>query len=237
MTFRDVMDYQTLKIKSQYQIEVVNFQEEIKLSDVDKAKIDHIWLKESAERNLFNGAFLTALSFNQVQMKATFVPYKYYIAQLKDPSLKSLLNVIPVSISGLTFIGENVVFAKRSRYVTQFHNHYELAPSGGIDQECVEENHINLSNQVKKELEEELGVKPRRVKSLKFFALIYDQKLESIDLCAEIRIHPFAMHANVMEYSQIITVPASEVAEFVKIENEQFVPLSLLLLRLKKIIV
>ena len=228
------MDYQTLQIKNQFSIERVNSQEEIKLSDAVKTHIDQLWQIESSKRHLFNGAFLSALSFDTRQLKDTFVPYKYFIAQLKDPSLKPLLKITPVSISGLTLIGENVVFAKRSPYVTQFQNYYELAPSGGIDNEFVEGNQVNMRDQLKRELEEELGVSSRQVKNIKFFALIYDQELESIDLCAEIHINSFTMHTRTLEYSQIMTVPCGELANFVSMEDERFVPLSLLILHLRK---
>lgn len=230
------MDYQTLKINSHYRIEIVDSHEELQLSDAVKTQIDKIWQVETAKRHLFNGSFLSALSFDNRQLKGIFVPYKYFIAQLKNPDLKPLLKITPVSVSGLTWIGDNVVFAKRSSFVTQFQNHYELAPSGGIDLECVEGNRVDLRGQIKKELEEELGVSPRKVKAIKFFALIYDKELESIDLCADIRINPFAMHSQALEYSQIITVPSGELDSFIKMENEQFVPLSLLILHLSKCI-
>lgn len=228
------MDYQTLKIKSLYEVEIVEYQEENTLSDEVKERIDSIWQEESQAGNLFNGPFLSAISFDHQKLKGMFVPYKNFIAQLRDPSLKPYLKITPVSISGLTLLGENIVFAKRSSYVTQFQNYYELAPSGGIDADCVEENMVNLRSQVKKELQEELGVSPRKVKAIKFFALIYDKRLESIDLCAEIHIHPFALHAQTWEYSQVMTVPASEVSNFVKMKNEQFVPLSLVMLHFRK---
>lgn len=230
------MDYQTLKINSHYNVEIVDSQEELQLSDAVKTQIEKIWQIEAAKRNLFNGSVLSSLSFDSQQLRGMFVPYKYFIAQLKDPALKPILKIKPVSVSGLTLIGDNVVFAKRSPFVTQFQNYYELAPSGGIDLECVQGNQIDLRGQIKKELEEELGVSPRRVKAIKFFALIYDKEVESIDLCAEIRINPFAMHSQAREYSQIITVPASELTSFVKMENEQFVPISLLILQLRKCI-
>ncbi|KAF3362078.1 hypothetical protein PHSC3_001389 [Chlamydiales bacterium STE3] len=230
------MGYQTLKIKSHYQVEILDTLETVSLPEELEERIERIWRAELIGRDLFNGYLLSAVAYDKERLTGVFVPYKLFIAQLRDPSLKPILKIIPVSISGLTILGNNVLFAKRSSYVTQFRYHYELAPSGSIDNFFLEGSQINLREQLKKELREEIGVDSKRVKSVKFFALIYDKELESIDLCAEIRINPYAMQSHSWEYSQVITVPKDELAHFVKIDGEHFVPLSLSILRQRKLL-
>lgn len=230
------MSYQTLKIKSQYKVEVVDPLEEWQLSDEVQAHIERIWRAELVTRNLFNGSLLSALAYNKDQLTGIFVPYKYFIAQLRDPSLRSILKITPVSISGMTLFEDHVIFAKRSPYVTQFPHCYELAPSGSIDNEFLEGSQINLAEQIKKELYEEVGIEPKRVKTIKFFALIYDEGLQSIDLCAEIKAVPYSLHSHSWEYSQVITIPKSELAGFTKLDEARFVPLSLLMLEQRKLL-
>ncbi|MGK5595065.1 MAG: hypothetical protein ACSNEK_06885 [Parachlamydiaceae bacterium] len=230
------MSYQTLKIKSQYRVEVVDPLEELQLSDDVEEHIERIWRNELVNRNLFNGSLLSALAYNKDQLTGIFVPYKYFIAQLRDPSLKPILNITPVSISGMTLFEDHVIFAKRSSYVTQLPHCYELAPSGSIDNEFLEGNQINLVEQIKKELFEEVGIEPKRVKTIKFFALIYDEAVQSIDLCAEIKVLPYSLNSHSWEYSQVITIPKNELVEFTTLSEVKFVPLSLLMLEQRKLL-
>ncbi|MCE5318715.1 MAG: hypothetical protein LLG04_15310, partial [Parachlamydia sp.] len=53
----------------------------------------------------------------------------FYLAQLRDPQLQPSLQITPVTISGLTFSGNKVLFGRRSQEVTQYRGLYEAVPS------------------------------------------------------------------------------------------------------------
>jgi len=230
-------DYQTIEIKNQFKVELSSRQRKIRLSDEKVALIEKIWQQElKLKAALYNGQMLSALSYDSKNLIGTFLPYKLFLAQLRKPALKSVLKIAPVSISGLTLLGENVVIGKRAHFVTQFPNCYELAPSGGIEKEFVVDHEVDLAGQIKKELFEEIGVDAKKVKTIRFFALVHDKKTDVIDLCALIKIQPFVIQSRLEEYSQIMTIPKKELPQFVKQYKEDFVPLSILILQLKRFI-
>lgn len=231
-----IENYQTITIKNTYEVEVIDFPSKIKLSDDKLMLIDQIWQEECRKRPLFNGQFLSALSYDGNKLIGAFLPYKFYLAQMRHPDLKAALQIIPVSVSGLTFHGDSVMIGRRGAKVTDYPDYYELSPSGSIDPKCVEEGKVSLNMQIANELFEETGINSRRVKSIRFFSLAYEKKLQQIDLLAEIKVRPFSLQPFSGEYSQLMTIPKNELKEFVKHRKEQFVPLSILMLKMKKLI-
>lgn len=227
-------DYQTLKIKNQFEVLVVDAPEPMELSDGQKQQIELIWQEELKKRELFNGEILSCLSFDKERLTGEFLPYKLFIAKLRNPEMQ--IKIIPVSVSGLILHGDNIMIGRRSSLVSEFPGYYELPPSGGIGKEMLKEGRVELRSQIAKELFEEIGITPRKIRKIQFFMLAYDQKQDHIDLCAEIKITPFAMQSISGEYTQIMTIPKNEISQFVEKYLEQFVPLSILILKLKKLI-
>lgn len=209
------------------------------LAETKKSLIQTIWDQEQKKRDgkLHEGAILSAISYDSKSLVGQFVPYKYFFAQACDPSLKPDLKIVPVSISGMTLIGEEIIIAKRASWVSQYPNCYELAPSGGIRPPGRDLEAVDLKVQLLDELQEEIGMNRTHVKSVKFFSLVHDEKEDAIELCAEIRLKPSCLIlSSTSEYSQVIAIPCQELEGFVRDHKDEFVPLSLLLLRLKKLI-
>ena len=231
--------YGTIVINSKFSIELQPSTSYSFLSDAKKSLIQTIWEQEQKRRDgkLHEGAILSVISYDSSSLVGQFVPYKYYLAQSCDPSLKPDLKIVPVSLCGMTLIGDDIIIAKRAPWVSQYPNFYELAPSGGVRPPGRDLDAVNLKIQLLDELKEEIGMDDSHVKSVKFFSLVHDEKEDTIELCAEIRLKPSKLIlTSTSEYSQVITVPCQELESFVKDHHQDFVPLSLLLLKLKNLI-
>lgn len=242
LAFEEINDfggYSIFAINSKFFVDLEPSTSYSFLSEAKKSLIQTIWGQEQKKRDgkLHEGAILSAVSYDNMSLVGQFVPYKYYLAQRCDPSLKPDLKIVPVSICGMTLIGDEIIIAKRAPWVSQYPNCYELAPSGGVRPPGRDLDAVDLKVQLLDEMQEELGLDNAHVKSVKFFSLVYDKEEDAVELCAEIRLKPSRLIlSSTSEYSQVITIPCQELESFVKDHKEDFVPLSLLLLRLKKLI-
>lgn len=230
-------DYQALKINSKFVIHLTPSSSYDDLSASKKRLIQTIWEQEQKRRGgkLHEGAILSAVAYDHKSLTGQFVPYKYYLAQLFDPSLKRDLKIVPVSLSGLTFVGDNLIVAKRAWWVAQYPDCYELAPSGGIRPPNAEQGYVDMKGQILNELEDEVGIESSLVKSVHFFSLVRDYKSDGVELVAKIVVKPCAILSSSSEYAQVITVPVSEMANFAASHAKEFVPLSLEMLHLRKL--
>lgn len=168
---------------------------EFDLSDKDEAEIDRIWQQqlELSGGKLFNGKMLNFMSYFQERMVGQFIDYKYYLAQLIEPKLASILHIQPIAISGITMAGDNILCGRRSVNVTQYPGFYELAPSGGMDPVHAEQDVFNLGKQLMSELVEETGIIEKNVISIVPIAWVFDQQKESFEICMAIQIRPETM--------------------------------------------
>lgn len=222
-------DYQIYPISSNFMIQLES--EETKVSETSKGLIEAIWEKKGSK--LHEGLILSAHTYDSKGLKGQFVPYKNYYAQVQDPSLRADLKIVPVSINGITFMQDQLILGRRAPWVAQYPGRYELAPSGGIRFS----EPIDLKSQLLEELAEETGIGNKEVKNVKFFAMIHHCNEEDIELCAEIQLGtPSLILSSSNEYTQVMAISCEEVTSFVKKFKEQFVPLSLILMKLKKLI-
>ncbi|MFV0341259.1 MAG: hypothetical protein ACK5MA_11655 [Parachlamydiaceae bacterium] len=208
------------------------------LSASKKRLIDAIWDQEQKRKSgrLFNGMILSAKEYTEKKLTGFFVPYKYFLAQVCDPSLKPDLNILPVSLSAVTVTEDSMILAKRASWVTQYPDAYELAPSGGVTQQHLDDEAIDIKGQLLEELNEEVGIDRQLVKKLKFFSMVRDYHADAVELVAEIQVKPFSIQSSTGEYAQIMTLPISEIPAFVATYKAEFVPLSLAILKLREYI-
>lgn len=231
-------DFESIPISSRYSVEIGSSPSFEGLADEKKRLVEVIWEQEQKRKGgrLFNGMILSAVEFNEKKLRGQFVPYKYFLAQTCDPSLKPDLKILPVSLSGLTMTDTSFILAKRASWVTQYPDLYELAPSGGVTELPFQETTIDLKGQLLEGLQEEVGIDRSLVKKVKFFALIRDHQADAVELIADIEAKPFSLQSSTGEYAQIMNVPIKELEAFVNLHRLEFVPLSLAILKLRKLI-
>lgn len=235
---RVAKDYQTFRMHASFQIELQPSPSYEILSDAKKRLVHAIWAQEQKRRGgmLYEGAILSAVSLDSKKLVGQFVPYKYLLAQLCDPSLKPDLKIVPVSMSGMTFLLDNLILARRADWVAQYPHLIELAPSGGVRPPGPQDTEVNLKHQILEELSDEIGVEKSYVKAVKFFAALRDLKNDAIELCAEIKLRSCAIFSSSSEYTQVMTVPIDEITTFAKTHAKEFVPFSLVLLKLRELV-
>lgn len=231
--------YKAVPISSKFAVHMQPSTSYSELPESKKQLIQTLWDQEQErkEGRLHEGPILSAIVFNHKSLTGHFVPYKYLLAQLCDPSLKADLKISPVSLNGITYLQDQVIIAKRASWVAQYPGHYELAPSGGIRPPGKDFTEVDLKVQLLDELREEIGIENASIKSVKYFSLIHDLKEDAVELCAEIHLKSNGLIlSSTSEYTQVLTIDLSEIKAFTKEYANEFVPLSLVMLKLKGLI-
>jgi isopentenyldiphosphate isomerase len=233
------MAYQTLDIGSEFKIKVLSEARGFDLSDYEKSDIDALWKSEQSTRasKIFHGQILNFISLEGNELIGEFVDYKFFLAQILDPTLKEHLQIKPVSISGLTLSGEKVLLGKRTPRVTQYKNFYETVPSGGIDSRVVSEGHVDLLRQYELELWEETGISVTEIKSIRPFLIVYDSQEDAYEICSEIQVNYSIVNEEMPsteEYEDFKWLTKYDLRDFVDKNSQEFVPLSLYLLKVRR---
>jgi HAD superfamily hydrolase (TIGR01509 family) len=146
-------------------------------------RVDQIWQREMAQNpRLFNGKIL-AYSHHEtdgshVTLFGRVVEYKQFLAQLREPSLP--LGIHGLGVSGLTILRDpgarTLLFGVRSDTVTQYPGYLELLPSGSIDTSVIrEDSTIDFHETLRRELEEESGIRRDRLRSTRDLCVIHDR--------------------------------------------------------------
>lgn len=231
-------NYQTLRLAPNFRFRLDASHERMRLSDVDLQAIEDLWQREQTQRNktLFNGKVLSLLSFDQTGLIAAFVEYKHLIAYLRDPHLRKVMGITPLSLSCLTHTDRAILIGRRSNVVSQYPGWYELAPSGGIDAKVVKGDSIDVIAQALVELEEETGLSRNDVTEAKPFALVHELDTGIAEICVDLSIHP-GKEGSVLpptpEYDELLWISALGLPAFIQSHQKQIIPLSLHLLSLK----
>lgn len=202
------------------------------VSEKLKLHIEEIWKKEliRTKGKVFNGELLIADAFDGISLRGHFAEYKYYLAQARDASLSSELQIKPICVCGYTTAGNYILIGKRSDHVTDFQNFFELVPAGGIDRSAVKNDSVDIIQQLKVELKEEAGIEASMVQKITPSFIIFFPENQLYEICAKIELDSSAKNRIAErddEYSELIWIPKSEIQEFVKKHHQQIIPLSL----------
>lgn len=188
-------------------------------------KVDAIWEKARGANasNLFNGTLYSVLSVEHSQITVSATEYKFFHAQLSEPTLFGTLQLRPLACTGILNCRDGLVFGQRSKHVTLDKGRWELAPSGVFDDDCkMGGDLLDAKNLLLKEAGEELGIPSALVQVGNVFAAFQDHTTRTIDLMlsasvpiskVEVR-HYFEtrLHA---EYSDFEVVKISDLDYFV----------------------
>lgn len=228
--------YQTTPISDYFTVVADLSSGDLELSDRVKRLIEDIWERESVIRKgeLFNGRLLSFVALENERLLGRFVEYKHYIAQLAEPSLKSILQIEPISISGICIAEGKFLVGKRSEMLTQYPGFYELVPSGGIEPSSVLEGRVNIAKQYQNELLEETGIEKTLIRQILPFALVHDLRKEAYEICASIKLEGEVLNISYMEgseYSQLLWKSKMQLKKFIRENEEKFVPFSLHLVK------
>lgn len=202
-------------------------------SDSVNLKVEEYWKREVSVRGdgLYNGSVCAFIERDERIVHASFVEYKYFLAACRDASIRSELSFRPIGVSGLTWIGDSIVFARRSQNVSDYPGLIEPAPAGSIDFSMKsDDGSINYKQQLKVELQEELDLVESDIISEETFGLFYDSTLGCYDIVVEIKIRQFSqkelnLKLNKFEYSEVWVVENNKLNEFMNKYDSDLVPI------------
>lgn len=231
--------YRTIRISPFFSIFVDLASREYDLSDQVKSMIEDIWAREYEIRKgqLYNGKLLSFVALENERVLGRFVDYKYYLVQTKEPSLKAVLRIEPISISGICTAKNKVLVGQRSDSVTQYPGLFELVPSGGIEPSSLIVDRVDLTKQFYNELLDEAGIGKKLVKKITPFAFVHDLRKESYEICANIHLAHEALNASEpppAEYSKLLWMTKDQLQQFISENEDKFVPFSRYLIELQE---
>lgn len=235
------MNYQTYKITPQFNIKVLLEPRGFLLSDVQKTEIETIWVQEQKNRPkpMYNGKILNFVKFENQEMVGEFIDYKFYLAKLRNPNFLEELKITPICVSGITVAGNKILLGKRTDQVTQYKNFYELVPSGGIDPLALAKEQIEIKRQFEQELWQETGISVTEIKKIEPFMILFDPVNNLYEICGEIQVN-YAVLKEILhlsdEYQSFLWMTKNEFRDFFEKHPNEFVPLSLFLLKERRFI-
>lgn len=232
-------DFEASELHDEVKLRCLNSRE-TRLSRDLRSAIDRIWNDEVESRRgmLHNGEIFVLRECRPKEILGEFVEYKQYLAQLRNPSLREGLGpLMPLAVSGIIEWDGALLFGKRTATVTSYPGHWELVPSGGISADRLgPDRSVDFKGQILAELEEELGIRPEAVSTIRPFALIRDERQGYYDICLEIGLRASAAWTDSAflpndEYSEILSVPKSRLAEMVVTHGVNIVPTTMAILK------
>lgn len=187
-------------------------------------RVAALWNAEKRRRGdgLFDGQVFSIARLDEPRIEGHFVPYSWFLAQLREPALHGVLKVRMLAVSGLLEIPEGIVFGRRSEAMTQDAGLWELVPSGGVSPTARSQNAmISLHHQLVQELGEEVGIACDRDEQAKPFVLVEDDETHVTDIGLHLSLdvgseEVLARHRTLaeQEYGQLKIVPRKDLESF-----------------------
>jgi len=203
-------------------------------------RIDSLWAQELQRLgdDLYDGLLFSASHVDDSGFIGHFVPYRYFVAQLLDPTLWPYLRVNAVAVTGITRLADDgsILIGQRALTVTQHPGFYELAPSGGIDMTFASHGTIDYRQQLLQELEEETKITASSVKTLTPNVLVYEEERHIWELCLDVIVAPCAKEKTypfITEYQSLQWVSPKDLHSLVSDDRDDIVPLTRFLLNRK----
>lgn len=193
------------------------------------ARVEELWTEALARTpGLFNGRLFSLVEFDGPRALGYMAQYKWYVAQLAEPSLFGELRVRSLAVSGLVNVRGHLVFGKRRAGLSLEGGLWELAPSGTLSDACREpDGSLSWRGQFAHELTEELGL-TAPLGLLKAFALVEDTETNiwELGVSAELDIDPgdvLSAYAGLerTEHDQLSIVPLADVPRFHKTRRKE----------------
>lgn len=198
-------------------------------------RVEAIWRRELENgRRLFNGRVFSLERLKDGTAYGHLAQYKWYMAQLADPSLAPYLRVRSLAVCGLVIARGNVLLGRRHPGLALEGGLWELTPSGTISGKHREaDGSISWRLQFLEELREELGLEFPGTQAITPFALVEDTAINNWDMGIALRIevdpqaiarqHSFGADD---EYTELAFVPEADVAAFVHAHRDEMVGVS-----------
>lgn len=202
--------------------------------------VAEIWEQQRQKRpHLFDGQIFTVDRMDLGCIVGRYIPYRYFLAQLVEPTLFEKLHIQVLAVTGALFSPDGLIFGLRNHSLTQHGNYWELVPAGGVDRKSqLEPGQLDVNRQLLVELEEEVGLAPGDVFGMKAICQICDHEHHVIDVVvrmetahslAEIQARHDALKEP--EHEVIRAVAVDALAAFAREASDALLPASALILQ------
>jgi hypothetical protein len=215
------------------------------LPDTSQDRIKQIWHAENTLRGgrLFNGKLFSVQTVSPDRITGGFIEYRWYVAQRRDPGILDGFTVRPLAVSGIVSSLDGLIFGKRCSSAMDSPNMWELVPSGGVDERhCGPGIEVSYIDQFLDETREELGISADDICNIMPTAILEDRTKNLVEICISADT-PLQEPALMMrfsgvkrEHSMIRVVKQDALGPFVGSLSEEFVPETLELLRLLRLV-
>jgi hypothetical protein len=189
------------------------------LPDRLQFEIERLWVQEQQkDPDLYNGKYLCAIKYDSNIIYGHFVEYKHYLGNILSAEFRKSLDLTFVYIFGITHYQKNILIGKRSKHVSHYPGHYDLAPSGGINSNYIFESVIDYRHQLLDELEDETSLTQEQVVDFRPLLLCHNKKDGMLGICVEIHLNNEAVHhlaETSVEYDEFHWVSEANVKSFV----------------------
>lgn len=185
---------------------------------------------EYTNSNIFNIADLKWSFEGGFVLEGFFVQYKDFFCQRKYGDIG--LGIKPLGVSGIvnTYSSSSqnlILFGKRAKHLTQYPEYFEMVPSGGVDDKCLDlDGNLSLNESIILEFEEELNVKRSFIKNIIIAGVLIDLKDQVYDILIKL-ITDFDQidFKPTNEYTEFKYIPSDSLSDF--IEKNKVVPTSI----------
>lgn len=209
----------------------------VRIEDVSREPLPHfvverieaIWNMEKEQLGsvLFNGSLMSVVRFDEHELVGRIVEYKHYMAQMRDPALKSYLDLLPLGVSARTISGNSILIGRRSQKVFLDRGKLECVPSGGVDLHARNGDYLDMRRQIEIELHEETGLPSSHIQN---YAMLGIVKADNIcEICVELTLDDGLEKTDLMindEYSQFFWVEKNQIAKFLEERSAEIIPVS-----------
>lgn len=124
-------------------------------------RVEVIWQAERTRRGdaLFDGGLVSIAGPIGPVMAGWLAPYRWFLAQRRDPTLAAVLEVRPLAVTGILSLAAGVAIGRRAGHLEQDAGLWELVPSGGVDAQAITPGGmVDPGEALLRELAEEIGI-------------------------------------------------------------------------------
>ena len=159
----------------------------VALGEVLDRRVDTFWAEALAARpGLFDGPVDFLHRWTHSALETRTGSYRHYLAARRDPAVARALGGPPLAVSGLVRRGDEVLLGRRAAHVTQYPDHWELVPAGGLgDAPTGDELAVDVAGALRQELHEEAGLVGSVGAPL---GVVFDTVDPVVDLCAVLEV-------------------------------------------------
>lgn len=135
-----------------------------------------------ANGRLFNGRVFSVESAEADRIVGHLVDYRLAVAAFGDPLLATALNIRPLSVSGVLRCPDGIVFGRRTEAATHEAGFWQTPPAGSLGPAAVRNGRVEPERQIRRELEEELGLRWSVIDRCKPFGVVVHARTGAHDL-------------------------------------------------------